>query len=1326
MRFLAIFLALSAHAAVSNLAHVGSTQTQIVIDYTAPTTAACSVEASKSSLYTPLAHDVNTSMYATSDQDSRAGSQSLGRWRRFVLGKQGPAAIEAASDGIYYSRALQVDTDYYIRVTCGGDQSTIRARTANLMNGDARGEPLAVSEPFTYKRITTNPRLISEFADPYTGVLVKNVPELYGWVYLASTAKSNIHADCNVTMTGGDSSCKFTDATGTNWGFTSGSLTAAIRAEDANYAEYSGTTQDILVLKLGTSRVGSSSSLSRNKLSFQNIFLRGQTSTTAGDGEEIETCLSMDADWSSPPTCDSPWVTTNLTTSDSTIRICKDSPCTTADQAGDWMTYHDPTYRYKLSRSRVYNESGTLSTIKFVGDQASADCNRLAVGEVIFVYKAPAGAGYNLTVNSKSCGSSPPQFTSTETTVDITHLSTRGVGFYTFEGVNSYHYALLVRKKSTTSGSTIKIDYALWRAAWGHAGYMNDKSGGMGQKCQTVANASGYYLCITPQGVVGFKPNTSGDGYDLKFYGTMWINPVSYPGGTGLESGARLCAGELSSWFNWDITTAGVFYCGFPSTYPNPYKGGTVDGRPVLTKVTMSMADPATVDPDSGGDGIGPTIGITSIKQLTPCLNSCLNESDDYTLWGQALKFTASWTDPLVPFDTRWGSPGCSHMIDSVTLACGAGVGTQDGLAWNFAFDLGNGEAIGSGFTGTRGGNTQQIFAGMSYSNNAAGRFGGVHTANNAVRATTQPFIAGEIAAAAPCIFYSQTTNTLSACAANPTSGVGTCTRCDTLASGANLTLDGYDYSGDQRICSLMQLTSTWPDLGATNLWQGAQHPLWATGQPVNASGCNGDTDFYYDQNWRRGDYMYRNGEVFRILQVNSATEYVVVRGFGRVNGGTDGLAHSIGSSIATLAYHRRYNTPTTALSTDIAGSVVWYPILDPNGGMNSTYTFLSDFHNHALYGMNFASWDKWKIGAFNFDDYATFKALFTSKNFAEMSVPNTSGFAGKQAFVVGNSVEYHPGVQQVLNTEETWFHDVNPRLFHQGATGSPTATQVAGKTNIFKIGGTATTYLSPKHFDIDGFSDRMPLLFSDTLADDSTGRGKMCYAVVANDCFSGSDAGGFYFSNELYDTSYNGAGSQKLCVEAEFGGVGIDFCGGNVGFVGVTQTRFPTSNGQSVRNGLYTRFLRREGMVYRPAATINAMTDPLGFGLILRDMPQYIVLPKFNVMRSVGFATYRKVAPTVTTVPPGTSTALIQFGYDGGFVCSRNRGNTCYAESATLNETTPFMWDHETLTGVSCGSGCTITIPAIANRVLYWRWVFRNAGGTVIHTGATNTEVVN
>ncbi|MDQ6665641.1 MAG: hypothetical protein M3Z23_14765, partial [Acidobacteriota bacterium] len=46
-------------------------------------------------------------------------------------------------------------------------------------------------------------------------------------------------------------------------------------------------------------------------------------------------------------------------------------------------------------------------------------------------------------------------------------------------------------------------------------------------------------------------------------------------------------------------------------------------------------------------------------------------------------------------------------------------------------------------------------------------------------------------------------------------------------------------------------------------------------------------------------------------------------------------------------------------------------------------------------------------------------------------------------------------------------------------------------------------------------------------------------------------------------------------------------------------------------------------------------------------------------------------------------------------------------------------------LTGVPCSSGCTITVPAIPQHVLYGRILYRNAGGTVVARSAAFSVAV-
>ena len=101
-------------AAITNVVVDPPSNTQAIIRYTAPDSAACTHEVSESASYTPLIHDLNTSLFASSNTDARTGSLSNGRYRSFVVGlRDAPQAI----DGRRFSRALQAHTVHYHRNT---------------------------------------------------------------------------------------------------------------------------------------------------------------------------------------------------------------------------------------------------------------------------------------------------------------------------------------------------------------------------------------------------------------------------------------------------------------------------------------------------------------------------------------------------------------------------------------------------------------------------------------------------------------------------------------------------------------------------------------------------------------------------------------------------------------------------------------------------------------------------------------------------------------------------------------------------------------------------------------------------------------------------------------------------------------------------------------------------------------------------------------------------------------------------------------------------------------------------------------------------------
>src|SRR5437868_15311768 len=75
MKYALLFiLGLPAFAAITNVQVLGTTNTQAVISYTAPDSAVCSLEVSKSASYAPLVHDVNPALFPGGQLDSRLGS----------------------------------------------------------------------------------------------------------------------------------------------------------------------------------------------------------------------------------------------------------------------------------------------------------------------------------------------------------------------------------------------------------------------------------------------------------------------------------------------------------------------------------------------------------------------------------------------------------------------------------------------------------------------------------------------------------------------------------------------------------------------------------------------------------------------------------------------------------------------------------------------------------------------------------------------------------------------------------------------------------------------------------------------------------------------------------------------------------------------------------------------------------------------------------------------------------------------------------------------------------------------------------------------------
>ena len=174
MRALAAFLLVAGlHAEIKDVTVAGATPTQAILTYTAPGDQPCQVAVSESQSLKPLVHDVDPALFAGANLDSRAGNANQGQRRVFVVGKR---VAETAQRGGRVSRALQLATVHYFRISCGTEQATGTFTTANLAAGKAYPEiplvdPRAPGE-YAWPDMPygdADPQMI----DPLTGILFK-------------------------------------------------------------------------------------------------------------------------------------------------------------------------------------------------------------------------------------------------------------------------------------------------------------------------------------------------------------------------------------------------------------------------------------------------------------------------------------------------------------------------------------------------------------------------------------------------------------------------------------------------------------------------------------------------------------------------------------------------------------------------------------------------------------------------------------------------------------------------------------------------------------------------------------------------------------------------------------------------------------------------------------------------------------------------------------------------------------------------------------------------------------------------------------------------
>ena len=264
----------------------------------------------------------------------------------------------------------------------------------------------------------------------------------------------------------------------------------------------------------------------------------------------------------------------------------------------------------------------------------------------------------------------------------------------------------------------------------------------------------------------------------------------------------------------------------------------------------------------------------------------------------------------------------------------------------------------------------------------------------------------------------------------------------------------------------------------------------------------------------------------------------------------------------------------------------------------------------------------------------------------------------------------------------------------------------------------------------IDVSSSAKGNVLSDTSADSY----KYCVARKGGECRSGSTQGDIYVNCPLAVKRPSGSfGCNWLSENQDFP---VDICFGNMGAylnavvqVGFKQNDLTGALGRSLSKGL-GRYRLTDGywhgkplsdaswLMFRSMYTSGAWTD-----ILLGKLPPY---PPTDSVTRWAF----QAIPVKLTPPPGLAVenAVIQFGYaengsPGSFFCT-SRQETCLATAATIPATAfAFPSDganglESDIAGLACASGCTIAIPAISQRMLYYQVKYRDASNKTLATG--------
>ena len=514
-------------------------------------------------------------------------------------------------------------------------------------------------------------------------------------------------------------------------------------------------------------------------------------------------------------------------------------------------------------------------------------------------------------------------------------------------------------------------------------------------------------------------------------------------------------------------------------------------------------------------------------------------------------------------------------------------------------------------------------------------------------------------------------------------------------------------------------------------------------GHPGEGGNCPKNPAWDYLQDAKPGDVFLTFTDPWEFLRVVSknGNQWLLERGYGF----HPPIDLPAGVQMSADCSSRRFDYGVSSTGW------TWDFIADPHGlNANGTSIRITPDYSHPVARPNLV------IGEPNWVDLIGYGYAITDgpgygppNKYVEMAPP----FAGTQGITrFLESAQNHPSYPQdtAPPEEQRWFLDARP-LSGPGSQIVDQATKVSGQ--LYKFTSTTTDgdtlkYIGGPDAVLGGLNRKrqgavatcgaQPLVDvssaarGNMIADDASSAYQYCVARAAGECRAGSTMGDIYvncpYAMPRQDGTYG-------CDSARGDpALSNDMCVTDTGAYlnAVVQLGYEHSDPTGALGRTLTRGLIRY-RVLDPNENVHGLPD--GSWLIveattLQAMTTEFLMAKVPPFPPVDTINRGTFIPMVLNLTPpnglGVDNVVVQFGYtENGapeqFYCTTRR-DACLAATATFAETNPFRFASEgsdgtmtTVAGVSCASGCSVAIPALAQRVLYYQVLYRDSNNAIL-----------